>query len=129
MPFPRTELLRDNKISLIENYECVHHICPGIDVHIKFPAGTVNDGATINSVFWSLIGHPFQAEFMEAALVHDEVCKHAKTTNIRRFGDAMFNLLLERNNVSRWKRVVMFLVVRGYAVFVWPVVRRFKQCT
>jgi hypothetical protein len=126
MLWPRVELLKNNRVALLEEYRCVHKIVPGIEVHIKIGEGTVTDGATINSVFWSLIGHPLESEFLEAALVHDEVCKYAKTANVRRFGDAMFNLLLERNKVSRWRRVVMFLVVRGYALFVWPIMRKFK---
>ena len=120
MNIPEVSILQDNLLILKKSYKSSYSLAPGIDVVVDLPEGTVYDGATVNAAFWSVIGHPMQAEFLEAALIHDQICTFAKTTNVRRLGDALFNLILERNKVPRWKRVSMFLVVRLYALLVWP---------
>ena len=39
------------------------------------PAGTKIDGASIPSVFWSIIGAPFTGKYREASVVHDYYCQ------------------------------------------------------
>ena len=38
------------------------------------PKGYVTDGASIPKVFWSIIGAPFDGQYREAAVIHDEYC-------------------------------------------------------
>lgn len=38
------------------------------------PAGSVVDGASIPSVFWSAIGGPFEGKYRNASVVHDVYC-------------------------------------------------------
>ncbi len=39
------------------------------------PAGSVVDGASIPSVFWSAIGGPFEGKYRNASVVHDVYCE------------------------------------------------------
>src|SRR5262245_43482445 len=36
--------------------------------------GLLTDGASIPSVFWSIIGHPYQGLYLRAAVIHDYYC-------------------------------------------------------
>jgi hypothetical protein len=38
------------------------------------PAGTRVDGASIPSMFWSIIGAPFTGKYREASIIHDYYC-------------------------------------------------------
>jgi hypothetical protein len=38
------------------------------------PAGTKVDGASIPSVFWSIIGAPYTGKYREASIIHDHYC-------------------------------------------------------
>jgi hypothetical protein len=38
------------------------------------PAGTRVDGASIPSVFWSIIGAPYTGKYREASIIHDYYC-------------------------------------------------------
>jgi hypothetical protein len=39
------------------------------------PAGTQVDGASIPSVFWSILGAPFTGKYREASVIHDYYCQ------------------------------------------------------
>jgi hypothetical protein len=39
------------------------------------PAGTRVDGASIPSVFWSLLGAPYTGKYREASVIHDYYCE------------------------------------------------------
>ena len=41
------------------------------------PAGTLTDGASIPSILWSIIGHPFDSAYFNAAIIHDHFCEKA----------------------------------------------------
>jgi hypothetical protein len=53
--------------------EEVRYIDPSGYVWIA-PAGTVWDGATIPSIFWSFVGGPHDGPYRDAALIHDVAC-------------------------------------------------------
>lgn len=36
--------------------------------------GYITDGASIPRLFWSSIGHPFQSQYLRAAIIHDKLC-------------------------------------------------------
>jgi hypothetical protein len=38
------------------------------------PAGTKVDGASIPSVFWSILGAPYTGKYREASIIHDHYC-------------------------------------------------------
>jgi hypothetical protein len=42
------------------------------------PAGSGTDGASIPRVFWVYTGHPYETEFVKAAIVHDYYCEYHK---------------------------------------------------
>jgi hypothetical protein len=41
----------------------------------KAPAGSVINGASIPSMFWSVIGGPFEGRFRKASVLHDSACE------------------------------------------------------
>jgi hypothetical protein len=45
------------------------------DVAWPVPAGARVDGASIPSVFWSLIGAPYTGKYREASVIHDYYCE------------------------------------------------------
>jgi Protein of unknown function (DUF1353) len=45
------------------------------DVAWPVPTGTRVDGASIPSVFWSLIGGPYTGRYREASVIHDYYCE------------------------------------------------------
>lgn len=88
---------------------------PGGD-QIYIPAGFETNLASIPRLLWPVIGHPAQAEFVEAATVHDWLCVVAERTGsyaARVYGDGVFRWLLSQNrNVGRCREIAMYLAVR-----------------
>lgn len=84
---------------------------------ITIPEGFVFDGATIHWLAWLVIGPPFEPDFIIPACVHDYYCMNAESYNDRVIGDAVFLKLLAEENVPYWKRALMYLAVRLYAIF------------
>ncbi len=83
------------------------------------PQGYESDGASIPRIAWPLIGHPFMGKFMRAATVHDWLCEQSETYGQRAVADGVFVELLRRDGVKWWRRALMYLAVRAYAVCVW----------
>lgn len=73
------------------------------------PAGTRVDGASIPSVFWSLLGAPYTGKYREAAVIHDHYCdvrsRHWKAVH-RVFLDGMI-----ARGVDRLQAQLMYLAV------------------
>lgn len=83
-------------------------------------AGMRWDGATIPRLFWRIIGHPLAIEFRWASLWHDILCVESQTLRQRNRADSWFLFLLsQETSLPRWRRVAMFLAVRGYSLTVW----------
>lgn len=88
---------------------------PGVDHSVVIPPGYVFDGASIPRVAWSIIGAPFEPDFVLAACIHDWYCEHsyeAGDYQARVIGDAVFFKLLAQAKVSLWRRMAMYLAVR-----------------
>ncbi|WP_459555411.1 DUF1353 domain-containing protein [Lacunimicrobium album] len=82
---------------------------------VRVPARFLTDGASIPRLLWPIVGHPFQGEFLQAAVVHDLLCHHAwllGSYQHRVMADAYFFWLLTELKVSWWKRTAMYLAVR-----------------
>jgi hypothetical protein len=99
-----------------------HDMLPG-GVHLSRPedVGSSWDGASIPRYMRWIIGHPLSPELRQASYWHDRICEGSETPEDRMVADAVFLLLLQRANVSRWRRWAMWLAVRFYAVFIWRV--------
>ena len=39
------------------------------------PKGEPTDGASIPKVLWTVLGHPFDPDFINAAIIHDHFCR------------------------------------------------------
>lgn len=86
---------------------------PQVQHWIDIPADYSFDGATIPRCLWSLIGSPFDPQYMLAACVHDWYCEHtSQCYESRAIGDGVFFRLLAKAGVPKWKRSLMFLGVR-----------------
>lgn len=107
----RMRLTRELSVS-ISSIPCViHQVC--------IPAGYEFDGASIPRVAWSIIGAPFEPDFVLAACIHDWYCDRARCYHQRMIGDAVFFLLLARAGVPYWRRACMYAAVRVYGWLKW----------
>lgn len=74
----------------------------------EIPAYYYYDGATINKLFWRIIGSNTDNSFMIAALLHDYMCDtHSSVDYDRHFSTEVFNALLETSDVPAFKRFLM----------------------
>lgn len=70
------------------------------------------DGASIPSVFWVLIGHPFNTNYIEAAVVHDHFCQKGKQTRTWQDTHRMFySALVATNRLDYITAKAMFYAV------------------
>lgn len=82
------------------------------------PKGFCFDGASINRLFWRIIGAPTDNSFLIGALVHDILCEnHHYIMNDREFSTEVFNVLLQESKVSKLKRKVMCSAINFYQKF------------
>jgi hypothetical protein len=89
--------------------------------------GLLTDGASIPSVFWPILGHPFQGLYLKPAVIHDYYCipknRYRRWENVHRvFYDAMLN-----NGVGRAKALAMYFAVWRFGPR-WNV-SEIKPCT
>jgi hypothetical protein len=67
------------------------------------PNGFVTDGASIPALFWMSVGHPFDPDFICAALIHDEKWGRCKTWRDRTKANDLFREILEeQGKASCW---------------------------
>lgn len=113
------EVLPDDTVRLREAVSfSVVELC-GVTLAVDVPKGFVCDGASIPRVFWSVVGHPLSGGPLRAAIIHDALCVQASTRAERRFADTVFYWVLEQCRVPYWRRLLLFLAVRVYALCVW----------
>jgi hypothetical protein len=115
------------KMKVAEEFICLVTMVPGIHHAVTIPEGYIFDGATIPRLVWSVIGHPFDPKYIDAAAVHDWYCDRAaelRDYQLRVIGDAVFFALLRRAGVSWLKRSSMYLVVRIYGLWRFRRVRK-----
>lgn len=79
------------------------------DIRWTVPSGVKVDGASIPSVFWSLIGSPYTGKYREASVIHDYYCatksRHWKAVH-RVFLDGML-----ARGVNKTQAELMYLAV------------------
>jgi len=67
--------------------------------------GFVTDGASIPAAFWLLVGHPFDPDYMCAALLHDFLWRQCENWQDRTRANDKFRLVLEKQGTaSCWDR-------------------------
>ncbi len=88
------------------------------------PSGTEVDGASIPQPFWSLIGGPFEGEYIKASVIHDRYC----TTKSRTTHDTHRNFYygMRANGVPQWKAKLMYWVVDAFGPK-WELTQRVVQ--
>ena len=79
--------------------------------------GFRTDGATIPMWAWSVIGHPFDGEFIRAALVHDALYVHHGLRRIT--ADRIFRDILIQDGTPYWKASMMYGAVRAMGGAAW----------
>ena len=80
--------------------------------------GFCTDGASIPVFFRRIIGSPFDAEYVEAAVIHDFLCvlsHHGKYSRPK--ADSVFSQIMAENKVFPIKRKAMWLGVRAAGIF------------
>jgi hypothetical protein len=65
------------------------------------------------------MGHPLDANLRWPSFWHDRMCEAAKTHGERMVADAVFFMLLEQENIARWRVMALWVAVRFYALFIW----------
>jgi Protein of unknown function (DUF1353) len=84
---------------------------------ITVPGLYYYDGASIPPALWSVIGHPFDPQFVIAALAHD----WAYTVKIieRKQADRLFRRLLVECGAGEWRAELMYRAVRLAGAASW----------
>ena len=77
------------------------------------------DGTSIPRWAWWLIGHPLDANLRWPSFWHYRLCEAARTHGERMVADAVFFMLLEQENIARWRVIALWAAVRFYALFIW----------
>jgi hypothetical protein len=90
------------------------------------PKGEPTDGASIPKVLWTVLGHPFDPDFINAAIIHDHFCREADKSDtrelrdkLRKEADVMFYYACKADGCSRVKAFSMFKGVRIGASMPW----------
>jgi len=86
---------------------------PGAAWVVAVPSGFVSDLASIPRFAWWFVA---PHEFTGPALVHDLLCRESRTYEDRIVADAGYLHLLKEWNVGWFKRYMMFLALRAYAI-------------
>ena len=76
---------------------------------ITIQQGFIFDGASTPSISWSLIGHPFDADFIVAGLIHDGL--YAEKALPRGLCDDIFYTLLRRDGNGWGLSQIMYQAV------------------
>lgn len=85
--------------------------------YYRVPHGFVTDGASIPRIFRPVIGKPYNADYVGAALLHDYLYRHKVGT--RKDADHAFFLLLRRDGVRRLRARAMWAAVRAFGGLAW----------
>lgn len=72
--------------------------------------GYITDGASIPKVFWSFVGGPFDGQYRNAAVIHDQYCdfKTEPSTDVHR----IFYYANRASGVSELKSKILYAAVR-----------------
>jgi len=111
----------EGKYELLENLNVVYTTDDGEIKAVLVPKGYKTDGASIPRALWSLIGSPFQPNFITAAIVHDWHCNirdgvvklNSDIISVDEMSDLFFDLLV-LDDVSYIEAGAMAASVRIY---------------
>ena len=81
-------------------------------VHVV-PIGYISDGASIPSLAWSIVGHPFDL-YLESAIVHDFLCEKKIVIFTQKAIDWVLLDAMKSQKISLWKRQIMHKSVRMF---------------
>jgi hypothetical protein len=73
------------------------------------PAGAIVDGASIPSLFWSIIGGPFEGKYRNASVIHDYYCD--VRTRPWRDTDRVFFEAMRASGVSEREAKALYMAV------------------
>ena len=96
-----------------EIYEGFTYQDDKLGIKITVPKSQTTDFASIPPVFWPIL--PPVGRYSKAAVVHDYLYRHGLFT--RKDCDLIFLHAMEELNVAKWKRIIMFWVVRLFGKF------------
>lgn len=88
------------------------------------PAGTEVDGASIPQAFWSLIGGPFEGDYIKASVIHDYYCRAKSRTAHDTHRNFYYGM--RANGVDIWKSKLMYWVVDTFGPK-WELAKRVVQ--
>ena len=86
-------------------------------VKVWIPKGYWSDGASIPTVFWWLIGDPFNPRFLGPAFMHD--WRYLTHTTPRSVADEGLYQLCKKKTVPEWKCKCIWAAVRTGGCFAW----------
>ncbi len=110
---------------LQQNLNVVYATDDGDVKAVLVPQGYKTDGASIPKPLWSIIGTPFQPNFITAAIVHDYHCNirdgvvklNSQMISVDEMSDLFFDLL-QLDGVSLPKAYSMEQAVRLYKTLI-----------
>lgn len=76
------------------------------------PAGIEVDGASIPQVFWSLVGGPFEGEYINASVIHDFYCRAKSRTAHDTHRNFYYGM--RASGVPEWKATYMYWAVSTF---------------
>lgn len=76
---------------------------------VVVPENFHSDGASMPRLFWRLIGHPFQMQYLREAILHDWLYRNQPCS--RALADRIFYELLA-GKVKPWRRRLIYLGLR-----------------
>lgn len=117
-PIPIIQPDHKGKARLMEPYVVAFAVSSKELACISIERGFRFDGASIPRALWSIIGNPWQGEFLPAATVHDAL--YATEYVPRAVADKAFYDLLRRQGVGRAKAWAMYLAVVAFGWRLWP---------
>ena len=86
-----------------------------VEYRFRIEKGYRFDGATINRLFWRLIGSKTQPEFQISAMIHDKITENkAFINNDRLLSSKVFRGLLISSGVGKFKANIMTFFVDNY---------------
>ena len=72
------------------------------------PEGFETDGASIPAPFWAAVGHPYDPDYVCAAVLHDFLWRKCKTWRQRTAANRLFREILQRQGTaSHWDRFAL----------------------
>ena len=91
-----------------EIYEPLSYQDDKLRLKVTVPKGSKTDFASIPRIFWPIL--PPVGRYSKAAVVHDYCYRHGLFT--RGISDLVFLHAMEELKVPKWKRIIMYRVVR-----------------